>query len=179
MDDKFISFAQLARLKGVSKPAVTRAVKSGRIEKAVVNLDGKRIVNQELALQLWDENTDPGSGGKNLEVDTVPTQAREKLKRRVEALPDDQIPEYQVSRGRKEHYLAELAKLQVAQQKKDLVPVKDVKNSSFKMGRAVRESLSNLADRLSHQIAGETDATMIHRLLSDEHRAALEKLAEV
>jgi hypothetical protein len=35
-----------------------------------------------------------------------------------------------------------------------------------------------LADRLSNEIAGETDAQAIHKLLTDEHRAALEQLVE-
>ena len=44
-----------------------------------------------------------------------------------------------MSRARKEHYLSELAKIQVAQQKKELIPVAEVKKSSFQMGRAARE----------------------------------------
>jgi hypothetical protein len=42
----------------------------------------------------------------------------------------------------------------------------------------VREALSNLADRLSHQLAGETDPQVIHQMLSQEHRAALTALVE-
>ena len=45
--------------------------------------------------------------------------------------------------------------------------------------RSVREALSNLADRLSHQLAGETDPQVIHQMLSDEHRDALVTLQEV
>jgi hypothetical protein len=47
------------------------------------------------------------------------------------------------------------------------------------VGRSIREALANLADRLSHQLAGETDPAVIHQLLSDEHRDALLELAEV
>jgi len=35
-----------------------------------------------------------------------------------------------------------------------------------------------LADRLSHQLAGETDPARIHKVLSDEHRSALVELAD-
>ena len=42
----------------------------------------------------------------------------------------------------------------------------------------MREAFTNLADRLSHQLAGEDDATVIHKLLSTEHREALENLAQ-
>lgn len=175
---QLISFAQLARIKGVSKAAVAKAVKSGRISGAVVDLNGKPAVNQELALKLWGENTDPSVGGKRNEVGVIPIETKKELKKRVNALPEEAIPEFNVSKSRREHYQAELARLQVSQLKKELISTKDVEKSSFQMGRAVRESLSNLADRLSHQIAGESDATVIHRLLSDEHRNALEKLVE-
>jgi hypothetical protein len=101
------------------------------------------------------------------------------LKRVIQALPDDAIPELNESRARREHYQAELAKLQVAQQRRELVPADEVKKQAFQIGRSVREALANLADRLSHQLAGETDPQVIHQLLSDEHRDALVALQEV
>ena len=45
-------------------------------------------------------------------------------------------------------------------------------------GRSVREALSNLADRLSHQLAGETDPVRIHLVLTQEHRASLMELCD-
>ncbi len=98
------------------------------------------------------------------------------LKRAIKALPEDAIPELNESRARREHYQAELAKLQVAQQRKELIAADEVKKQAYQVGRSVREALSNLADRLSHQLAGEVDATRIHQLLTDEHRAALMEL---
>jgi hypothetical protein len=53
-----------------------------------------------------------------------------------------------------------------------------VKKEAFALGRSIREALANLADRLSHQLAGETDPVVIHELLSQEHRAALSELTE-
>ena len=91
----------------------------------------------------------------------------------------DEIPDFNVSRARKEHWNASLAKLQVQQQKKELIPVTDIKKSSFELGRAIRESLSNIADRLAPQCAGETDSQVIHRLLTEEHRNALEEIAKI
>ena len=67
--------------------------------------------------------------------------------------------------------------MQVTQQRGELVPVDEVKKEAFNIGRSVREALANLADRLSHQLAGETDPVIIHKLLSDEHRSALVELS--
>ena len=174
-----ITFAEMATLKGCTKAAVTHASKS-RIAAAVVEQDGKRWLDRDMALELWNRNTLKNNNAKVSEADpieAVPRDAKE-LKRRVNGLPDDAIPDLNESRARREHYQAELAKLQVTQQRGELVPVDQVKKEAFAMGRSVREALANLADRLSHQLAGETDPARIHQVLSDEHRAALVELAD-
>lgn len=175
-----VTFSEFAALKGCAKGTVTAATKS-RIASAVVEKDGKRWLDRDLALQLWNRNTKATHNAKVSQADPVeaplPANPRE-LRKAIDALPDDAIPELNESRARREHYQAELAKLQVAQQRKELVPVEEVKKEAFQIGRSVREALANLADRLSHQLAGETDPAVIHQLLSDEHRDALLSLVE-
>ena len=164
-----VSFSEFAIIKGCSKGAVTHASKD-RIAAAVVEEDGKRWLDRDMALDLWRKNTLKTHCSKTPDADPV------ELKRVIKALPEDAIPDLNESRARREHYQAELAKLQVAQQRKELIAADDVKKQAYQMGRSVRESLSNLADRLSHELAGEVDATRIHQLLTDEHRAALMEL---
>jgi len=154
---------------------VTHASKS-RIAAAVVIKDEKKWLDRDLALELWRKNT---LKNNNAKVDDEDPADAVELKRRVDALPDDAIPELNESRARREHYQAELAKLQVAQQRGELVAADEVKKAAYQVGRSVREALANLADRLSHQLAGETDPVVIHGLLSDEHRDALLTLMEV
>ncbi len=149
-----------------------------RIADAVVVKDGKKWLDRDLALELWNKNTVANAQSKVSRPDPAeepPNDAAE-LKRRVQGLPDDAIPDLNESRARREHYQAELAKLQVTQQRGELVAADQVKAEAFKMGRSVREALANLADRLSHQLAGETDPTVIHQVLTQEHRAALVEL---
>ena len=132
-----------------------------------------------MALELWRKNTKATHNAKVSQADPVePTTPRE-LRKAIDALPDDAIPELNESRARREHYQAELAKLQVAQQRKELVPADEVKKEAFQVGRSIREALANLADRLSHQLAGESDPAVIHQLLSEEHRDALMVLVGV
>jgi hypothetical protein len=169
----FITFADLAKLKSVSRSAVAQKKQKGILKDAIVKVGNREMLNKDLALELWDKNTDPARG-----VISVATPTKQELKKKVETLPDDAIPDFNVSRARKEHYLSELAKIQVAQQKKELMPVTEIKKTSFQLGRSIRESMANLADRLSNEIAGETDPQAIHKLLTEEHRAALEQLVE-
>tara|TARA_R100000329_G_scaffold14898_1_gene15331 strand:+ start:95 stop:595 length:501 start_codon:yes stop_codon:yes gene_type:complete len=165
----FITMAELAKLKNVSRMAVSKKVRSGKLDGAIVNHNGKRLVNKEEAFRLWDLQAPPS---KNLTV-------RKELKEEIYSKSDDEIPNYAESKAKREHFLAELARLDVEQKKKDLIPVVDIKKSSFEIGRAIREKLTNLADRLASQIAGETDPQIIHKLLTEEHRTALEELVKV
>ena len=162
-----ISLAELAMLKNVSRAAVTKKIKSGKLEGAVVNHNGRKLVNKDEAIRLWDRG------------DTrVVTATKKQLKEKIDSLPADSIPDFAESKAKREHFLAELAKLDVEQKKKDLIPVAEIKKSSFEIGRAIRENLTNLADRLANQIAGETDPQIIHKLLTEEHRTALEQLVK-
>ena len=155
---------------------MTHATKS-RIAAAVVEQDGKRWLDRDMALELWRKNTLKNNVAKVDEPDPVkPRDARE-LRQQVAGLPDDEIPELNESRARREHYQAELAKLEVDLKRKELVPAVDVQKEAFALGRSVREALANLADRLSYQLAGETDPVRIHAVLTDEHRAALVELS--
>ncbi len=176
-----VTFSEFAAIKGCSKAAITAAIRTERIAAAVVEKDGKRWLDRDLALELWNKNTRKTHNARVSEPDPVeappPRDARE-LRARVAGLPDDEIPELNESRARREHYQAELAKLEVDLKRKELVPAVDVKKEAFALGRSVREALANLADRLSHQLAGETDPARIHQVLTVEHRAALEELAD-
>ena len=165
----FITMAELADFKNVSRAAVTKKVKSGKLDGAIVNHNGKKKVNKEEAFRLWDLQASPSKD----------TTVKKQLKEEIDAKSIDEIPNYAESKAKREHFLAELARLDVEQKKKDLIPVTEIKKSSFEMGRAIREKLTNLADRLANQIAGETDAQIIHKLLTEEHRTALEELVEV
>ena len=147
--------------------AVSKKVKSGKLDSAVVNHNGRKLINKEEAFRLWDIQALPS---KN-------TTVRKQLKQKISAKTDDEIPAYGESKAKREYFLAELAKLDVEEKKEQLVSVDEIKKSSFAKARAMREALTNLADRLSHQLAGEDDATVIHNLLSIEHREALENLA--
>ena len=170
-----VTFSEFAAIKGCTKAAVTHATKS-RIAAAVVEQNGKRWLDRDLALELWRKNTLKNNVAKVDEPDPVkPRDARE-LRQQVAGLPDDEIPELNESRARREHYQAELAKLEVDLKRKELVPAVDVQKEAFALGRSVREALANLADRLSYQLAGETDPARIHAVLTDEHRSALVEL---
>ena len=173
-----ITCAELARLKGVSRAAVSKKVKAGKLDAAIVERqtvlgDGRTYINKDLALELWEESSSVAFPQSSLVAEN-----KVDLKKKIDSLPEGSVPDFNTSRTKKEYWQSQLAELQVLQQKNEFISVLEVKKSSFEMGRSIRESLANLADRLSSQLAGETDPQVIHKVLSDEHRAVLEQLIE-
>ena len=164
----FITMAELAMLKNVSRQAVSKKIKTGKLDGAIVNHNGRRMVNKEEAFRLWDLQALPSKD----------TTVRKQIKQEINSKTYEEIPAYGESKAKREYFLAELAKLDVEEKKKQLVSVDEIKKSSFATGRSIREALNNLADRLSHQLAGEDDATVIHNIISNEHREALENLVK-
>ena len=166
-----ITYVDLAKIKNVSKSAVSQRKAKGIFKQALVKTEnGKDFLDKDLALKAWD--------GVFVAVNEV-KDTKQELKQKIESLPADSIPDFAESKAKREFYLAELAKLDVEEKKKQLVSVEDIKKSSFATGRAIRESLTNLADRLSHQLAGEDDASVIYEIISREHREALQNLAQL
>ena len=165
-----ITYVDLAKIKNVSKSAVSQRKAKGIFKQALVKTeDGKDFLDKDLALKAWD--------GVFIPVKEV-KDTKQELKQKINSLPADSIPDFAESKAKREFYLAELAKLDVEEKKKQLVSVDEIKKSSFAKARSIREALTNLADRLSHQLAGEDDATVIHNIISTEHREALENLAQ-
>jgi hypothetical protein len=190
-----VSFAEFARIKEVSKPAVTGAIKN-RIADAVVMRNGRRMLDREKALELWDRNTTRNGSEKvseeakqrdrrplELSADPpppaqVPTATGEQLKTLIMGLPEDQIPGLDVSRERKEHYNAEIARLQALKEREELVPTADVKRMASTLGRQIRDNILSIPSRVAPLLAAAQDSGEVHRLLSEELRTALRVLAD-
>jgi hypothetical protein len=190
-----VSFSDFARLKGVSAPAVTIAAKS-RIKDAIVERNGKRMLDRDKALELWDRNT-KRNGSERVSADAkqrdrkpleasadppppaqVPAASGEQLKSLIMGLPEDQIPGLDVSRERKEHYNAEIARLQALKEREELVPTADVKRMASTLGRQIRDNILSIPNRVAPLLAAAQDSGEVHRLLSEELRTALRVLAD-
>lgn len=193
-----ITFSDFARLKGVSAPAVTIACKS-RISAAIVERNGKRMLDRDKAIDLWDRNTKRNgservsAGAKDRDrreliqdpVDApprasvvVPKPSDHELKSLIMGLPEDQIPGLDVSRERKEHYNAELARLVALEKREELVPAADVKQQAYDLGRQIRDNVMGIRDRISPLLAAAQDSGDVYRLLTEELTTALRVLAD-
>lgn len=102
----------------------------------------------------------------------------QQLRAFIQGLPEDQIPDLNDSRARREHYLAEKARLEALQGRAELLPADQVKKEAFALARAVRDGMLGIADRLAPLLAATTDARQVHQLLDQEIRVALRGLAD-
>ena len=182
--------AEFALIKGVSKPTVSTAMKS-RIAAAIVEKDGRRWLDRDLALELWDKNTKPNNNAKisatgqarnrrpaehRPEPVSPPTTAAA-VAAAVMALRDDAIPGRDISDERKLHYQAELAKVQALQARQEVGSIDAMKREAFALAKAVREGVLSVIPRVSADLAALSDPFEIERLLEDEMLTALRALA--
>ena len=167
--------SEFAKIKGVSAAAVSQAIKSGRIRAAVVTQNGKEFLDHDLALELWERNTlqqpPPTNAPKEPPTD-------KQLREFIDGLPEDQIPDLNESRARREHYQAEKAKLEALQGRGELVPAEEVKREAFAMGRQIRDAMQGIPDRVASLLAASSDVREVHRMLTEEIRVALRGLAD-
>jgi hypothetical protein len=87
------------------------------------------------------------------------------------------LPPLHESRARREHYQAELARLELERLQAALVPAAQVEVERRQCAASVRAALASWAERLAPQVAAANDPREIHRLLSETLRVELMRLA--
>jgi hypothetical protein len=192
-----VTFSEFARLKGVSAAAVTIASKS-RIKDAIVERNGKRMLDRDKALEQWDRNTKRNGServsddarlrdrrttavetgatpqGSAADVSGVTSEA---LKTLIMGLPEDQIPGLDVSRERKAHYDAEVARLEALKERQELVLVQEVRQEASRLAKQVRDLLLMIPARNAAKVAAMQDQEKVRALLQSEIETALRGLA--
>ena len=146
----------------------------------MVEKDGKRWLDRDAALELWNRNTRPTHNAKISQPDAIeaspPADASE-LKRRIQELPEDQIPALHESRARREHYQAEKARLEALQQRGELVSAAEVQAEAFRCARTTRDRLLALPARLAPELSQLRDTKQVFVRLQEEITNALRALA--
>ncbi len=168
--NNLMSLAAYAKRRGVSSVAVSKAVSTGRLTQSVVRDErgAPKIGDPELADREWEENTRP-------RVDKPPTS----LATSTDAL---NVPDYLVSRARREaaaarreETQADLAQLDLAQRRGELVSVADIRAEVEARYARVRTRVLGVPSGVAQRLPHVTDE--IVTVLEDEIREALEELA--
>ena len=158
---------QYAKHRGCTVEAVSKAVKTGRIS-CQREANGKYAkIDPEVADREWAQNSEgvrPNYGIPSSEAPPGPKDDEKKTSIQNQALV---LKAYQ----------ARLAKLEFEEKSGKLHDVDECKQDAFKAARATRDAMLGIPDRLSAELAGETDQFKIRQRLETEIRQALENLA--
>jgi len=201
-----ISVLAAGKMLGVSHTAVQKAISSGRLVDCVVYVRGMPKILPDKIAEEWVRNTDAVMSlakGVNLSLRMGVNQpprvphaqkpARTKALRPVEsdvpprrtARDDDGMesparsgPDMNASRAVKSLYEARMAKIEFEEKAGTLVKADAVKVEAFKKARQVRDALLTMPERISGQLAAETDPHKCHQMLTAEITAALMELSE-
>lgn len=166
-----VSIREYAKLRGVSHTAVQKAIRSGRLAKAIVRQDEKiTIIDSELADVEWPK----GMSGQEVE-----TRVGMDPEPQPQGVTVDKVAStYQQSRAAREAFNAKLAKLEFDEKSGRLVSAEEVKAEAFKRARSTRDAMLNIPDRVSAELAVETDQFKVHARLKEEILKALESLVQ-
>lgn len=155
-----LSLRGFARRIGVNLWAVQKGIASGRLAKSVAR--GKRgrvsIGDVDLAVREWAENAaqpPPGPANGDGGFGSL-SEAQRRLA---------------LERGRK-------LKFENLIREGRYVDRARVERDQFEASRVVRDRMEAVPDRISAQLAVESDAAAVHRILSDEIHVALLSLSE-
>jgi hypothetical protein len=158
---EFVSAAQFSRDIKVTKAAVSKALKSGRLDEAKVNRDGKVFLIKAKAFEIWEQTSDPSH-----------PRARKK-----EIVPRDSedLPSFNESRAKREAMMARLAEIDVEEREKLLVPSEDVKNAWVQLVTIAKTKVLGIPTKAKQRIP-DLDKSAIG-LLDEIVRETLEDLA--
>jgi len=150
---------ELSETLGITVARISQLKAQGRFDGSFTVLRNRITWDKELAVKIYKEGNPLAS--------TSPTRKKSE---------ELEIPTFNESRAKSEHFRAELARLDLETKEQQLVEVARVQREAFTTARAVRDSLGNIPDRVSNQLAAESDPVVIHQTLSEEIRKALEAL---
>lgn len=153
-----ISQAELARLLDVSEARISQVKKTGKLDGTFEKFGRSVVYDEDAVIAAW--------YGKTPEPKPKPPSSQ------VE------IPSFNESRAKSEHFRAELARLDLEMKEERLCEVSSVEREAFSTARSVRDAMNSIPDRVANQFAAETDPVVIHQALSEEIRKALERLTD-
>jgi hypothetical protein len=189
VENEKLSIRQFAKLVGVSDVAVGKAIKTGKIVKAIDWSNPKRPkIDPILAVKEWGRNADPSSGRSDKITDTMEVRPKGKKESPTE--------QYEVVRETEPHpanggrsiteikrQTAEvklrLAAVELKQKQGQLVDKDLVYRSLFAAGQEMRTAMQSIPDRCIDNIMAAQDRNEAHTILYNEITYALERLTEI
>lgn len=169
---ELVSQRAYAKMRGISQPAVSKAVTDGRIK--LVN--GK--IDPDQADRDWDRNTDKAQQRGHWRGTATADRVAQATSSPPTGDDDAKIPDFNRSRSIKAAFDAQMARLEYQEKIGKLIPADEARLKRFNQARQARDLLLAIPDRIAPVLAGETDQFEVHRLLSEELRRVCEAISD-
>jgi len=174
-EDEALTQKEFAARLGVRPSYVTALKQRGRL---VLTEDGRRVL-YHASLERIRETRDPSKiTPKPPHAEPAP-EAAEALGSLAEAsLPDEPGLDYQTARAKREHYNAELARLEYQKAIGQLVEIDLVREVILNATTTLRTQLEQMAERIAPRVLDSADESEVRSVILEEVEHALGDLAQ-
>lgn len=162
-----VSQSEFARIIGVDRSYVTKLKKSGRL---VLDADGSVVV--EDSKKRIEETADPNRDDVVNRHRSQREQPRDTSDETDQVDTEAQDHDYQRARAKKEHFLAERARIDYQREVGELVPIADMRQAVADVVTTFRQALEQLPYRTGPELVGK-DLDIIRATLKQDIHAAL------
>lgn len=184
-----MGYREYSRHRQCSLKAVQNAIADGRIS-VVHDAAGRPKIDAAAADLAWTRNTDPAKQSVMFSAGP-PVQAAARVPAAASAAPGSADPddpedlpgdagssEYRQARTSREQIRAKREQMEFDALQGRLVSVEDAGRAVFTAFRVLRDNILNVAARVKHQLAAESDAERCEQLIEAELGAALASFDE-
>lgn len=177
-NDGRLSAAKYAQRIGVSKQAVSAAIKAGRLQHSVEKTKNGYKIDPILADQEWNAGTDPDHYNPN-KKEGVTLPAATLPKPPTHSAPQKGAgSDLAMAKKATAVYKAKMAELDYKTKAGELVSKREVYSELFAFGQRLRQELQQLPDLIVDEIRAAGSRAEAHRLLTDHIADALEMLTK-
>lgn len=192
---EWVSFREYARRRQCSEAAVRKAIREGKIDKAIDYTNPKRPkINPILADMEWAEHLNPNYSRNNAlakriqataeafkDKEVSPENIEKYAQQRMEEADDGQLKGSGLAQLKRKHAEVKLQQdaIKLAEQKAILVKKDAVYRNLFAMGQEMRTKLQSIPDRHIDAILAARTRNESHQILFDAISDALEALSEM
>lgn len=192
-----LTWRAYAQRRGCSHTAVQKAVKSGKLNRSLIKVGKRVLIDPAIADREWRDNTDPmlqrepESRAGGVAPGTKPPNAGEPkqgglygpeaegaINGAEEEKPQPPGPSLQRLRAYDMGFRAQLSKLELEERTAQLVRASAVSAEGFRTGRELRDHLLRLPARLTQTLMVERDARVCEQTIRTEILRALEAIVK-
>jgi phage terminase Nu1 subunit (DNA packaging protein) len=167
---KLITRAAYAKIKGVAPRTIGKYTQKGIIPLHDNKIDPTEAdkVLDGILVQPLGSGKQKGNTGKSpdgMKTIKVPAEAKVIHKPTDDEYGGPAVVTFVDARTREKLIKVELLELDLKLKKGETVPVKDVEFAAFTLAREVRDKMLNVPDRISAEVAAETDEIKVRNII--------------